>query len=748
ADSTPVFDEELYALDIVGPDDVWAVGDKGGMVQWDGVNWTMGPSPIYDPGSSWNELLDIDMVAADEGWATGTAELYIPPFPVVTPVLLRYTGTEWELWTQLGGGDFVHMLSPTEGWFGYDGAVYHFQDQNGVPEESDFSPVYTPQDVYNVHFLSSEEGMATSHEGTDYLLHYQDGKWYDEQIARRFTLQDVDVGSNDEAWAVGSYDFEFTDPRSTILHYANGTWVDYSKDPPLFDLDMLSASDGWAVGGDERQGAIYHYDGLEWTRALTLTYRLNAIHMLNATEGWAVGYNGTIYHYSTAGEAASGTWQEVPSPTPFELFDVHAVAANDVWAVGQNGRILHLGGGDWTLYESPTDGQIYTIQMVSPTEGWAFGNGAAIHYLDGVWSDASAPAAFYDLDMLASDSGWAVGWNSVAYYDGEDWTEVPVPFSKRWRGIHMVSAGEGWIVGEDGFILQYNGSNWQIAGGPTEGDLQAVDMLSADEGWAIGNGTILHYTGGSWQAVVANRPTEKVLHAIDMTAGGSEGWAVGQGGVMLRYQNGAWQKAANATTNSLNSVHMLSGTEGWAVGEYGTILAYNGSSWQYTGGQVTKNLNDLYMLSSTAGWAVGDGATLLHFDDANWNPVTVSTAGDMQAIDMASASVGWIGIGAAFLKYQDGSWDWPFYGPPYLSAYAIQTLSGASAWAVGESADDQSIAKYANDEWEYYASPTGRRLNGLHLLPGGSGWAVGEGVILKYSEPDRPWKIYLSLIHR
>jgi hypothetical protein len=63
----------------------------------------------------------------------------------------------------------------------------------------------------------------------------------------------------------------------------------------LTAIDMVSASDGWAVGSN---GRIYHYSGGTWTLHTTTTEGsyLTAIDMVDASDGWAVGEGGLIYH--------------------------------------------------------------------------------------------------------------------------------------------------------------------------------------------------------------------------------------------------------------------------------------------------------------------------------------------------------------------------------------------------------------------------------------------------------------------
>jgi len=65
--------------------------------------------------------------------------------------------------------------------------------------------------------------------------------------------------------------------------------------------------------------------------------------------------------------------------------------------------------------------------------------------------------------------------------------------------ISMVSSSEGWAVGAGGTILHDSGGHWQAVTSPTPFTLRGIFMLSASEGWAVGvQGTILHFTHGEW----------------------------------------------------------------------------------------------------------------------------------------------------------------------------------------------------------------------------------------------------------
>ena len=51
--------QELNAIDLVSPDDGWAVGDEGVIVHWDGQTWAQVTSSVTT-----TILADVDMVSA------------------------------------------------------------------------------------------------------------------------------------------------------------------------------------------------------------------------------------------------------------------------------------------------------------------------------------------------------------------------------------------------------------------------------------------------------------------------------------------------------------------------------------------------------------------------------------------------------------------------------------------------------------------------------------------------------------
>jgi hypothetical protein len=83
---------------------------------------------------------------------------------------------------------------------------------------------------------------------------------------------------------------------------------------------MISPTEGWAAGGNWRQGVLLHYDGVVWeTVPQSSTYAFYDIEMLSPSEGRAVGGersgNIILYYDGT-------TWESVSAP-PTDLSITH-----------------------------------------------------------------------------------------------------------------------------------------------------------------------------------------------------------------------------------------------------------------------------------------------------------------------------------------------------------------------------------------------------------------------------------------
>ena len=331
------------------------------------------------------------------------------------------------------------------------------------------------------------------------------------------------------------------------------------------------------------------------------------------------------------------------------------------------------------------------------------------------------PGSYTELNavsMLSADEGWAVGaqdttGNSmsehtmalVAHYSNGVWLQINPPAKGRLTGISMLSASDGWAVGDQGLLLHFDGHTWKKVNSPIQGDIARVQMLSATDGWAIVEhpGSIWHYNGRSWSqqplpaslGVDANNIVPFALSMVSST----EGWVVGnyfptqqalaaQGmfsagsatnGFILHYANGQWTLQNHFQGTALRTVSMASGSEGWAAGNIFVnqnplplLLHYTGGKWEQVANppDTDKDLlefDQILMNAPTDGWLVGfDGIRsgvpqLLHYTNGQWTATSAPAIPDtgsyiISGISMTSMAQGWA-VGSRISGPQEGKPD-------------------------------------------------------------------------------------------
>jgi photosystem II stability/assembly factor-like uncharacterized protein len=188
-----------------------------------------------------------------------------------------------------------------------------------------------------------------------------------------------------------------------MIRYVADTWTAFNSPTGshLIDIDMVSGTEGWAVGD-----TLLHYGGGTWTEVAPPTgSRLDAVDMVSPTDGWAGGYDGTLLHYD------GSAWTQVASPTPKHIHAIAMISASEGWAVGQQGErgvLLHYDGTSWSTVPlpasaSPCDEPLPSaISMASSTVGAAVGGCGTILRYDDVSLVRNVPRTLH-LPYLAID---------------------------------------------------------------------------------------------------------------------------------------------------------------------------------------------------------------------------------------------------------------------------------------------------------------------------------------------------------
>jgi hypothetical protein len=270
------------------------------------------------------------------------------------------------------------------------------------------------------------------------------GTWSLQTDGNSATLWDVAARARDDVWAT-------MEELGSMLHWDGAGWtrvaVPYSADylqhlyAPSQQLLYVAAD-----------ADVLRYDGATWSTE-SVGHSINAVTGTGADLLWVVGPYGQISHRD-----ASGTWAPQSSGTQTTLEGVWAADATDVWAVGQLGLILRYDGAVWVPQVTPTSSWLRAVWGTSPTNVWAVGSGTILHYDGTAWTNQTVPVSTTLVDIWGTDSShiWAVGSSGVVlFYDGSSWSVQSTSAGQ--AGLNAVNgadAGEAWIVGGQGLILQ------------------------------------------------------------------------------------------------------------------------------------------------------------------------------------------------------------------------------------------------------------------------------------------------------
>jgi len=284
-------------------------------------------------------------------------------------------------------------------------------------------------------------------------------------------------------------------------------------------------------------------------------------------------------------------------------------------------------------------------------------------YAEATWHQVPFPYGVQCVALDSDSSGWAaatVGTNltGLLRWDGQGWTLTDTFRNKLIYDI--APAGDSaWAVGEqfnfpDGVVLRWDGEHWTQEADPFERTLQAVTFAGPEAGFAGGASPIDHTPAmrrqdGAW-SIDTTLETNRTILGMTATYPG-KCYAVGDSGSIFRWREGTWTRLRPLTGTALRRVAMESNTEGWAVGDGGIILRCFKDSWAIATSPTTRRLYGL-AVAGTSGevWAVGDSGTIVHCVQDSWvlDPfVPDPPDAPLFAVAFSSGSEGWA-FGFAF----------------------------------------------------------------------------------------------------
>jgi hypothetical protein len=473
---------------------------------------------------------------------------------------------------------------------------------------------------------------------------------------------------------------------------------------------------------------------------------LYSVFPLSPDNAWAVGAGGTILHWNGTG---CKCWSLITSPTTLDLHSVFfpdVSNPNDGWIVGQSDgsfpAMLHWDGVAWVQLDTSHGipwaagqvGDLWSVYFLSPSDGWAVGAPGTVTNIvhwggswktGGSWTTKASPdvaSTFYSVQVLSNTAtpvgGYAVGGvpgtGAILFWDGANWNVYlgAIPGAIL-RSVWMISSTDAWAVGDmigaNPTAIRVTGTTW---GGPMSisalgvSGLRSVVATDSNDAWAVGvfgsSTNIIKWAAPTW--VTVSSPILANLYSISKDRAGSDFWAVGAGGTIMRSMDGntwtAWSSPVGPgpvfpVTPNLYSIFMRTSGDAWAVGQFGAIIHWDGNSWSsYESSPTTNDLYSVYTTSATSGLAVGEAGTILNLSPGpSWSVVASGVT---------------------------------------VLLRGVFVLPSGEAWAVGNAPNAGAPATILHwappGPWSVEASntPNGANLTAVYMLSDGSeGWAVG-----------------------
>ncbi|MBI5136812.1 MAG: hypothetical protein HZA24_05680 [Nitrospirae bacterium] len=540
--------DNLLGMAGSAPGNLWAVGDKGRILHFDGRRWTR------------QDTAATDYLAGV--WAAPSGAAFVTGY---NGRVLHFDGSRWEnhptgvsndfngIWGS--GPDDVFAVADRGVIFHWDGRCWARQDSG---TENLFFGVWGsgPADVWAVG-------------GRGNVAHYDGLRW-----------QPVDVGVDAHfvsVWGTGPDNVYIAGDGGVLLHRTGGAWT-----REALDTDTLlrwiwgtGPADAWVAGDD---GVVRHFDGHAWRPVDIGTAQA-------VRGGWAAdGVNGLVGDDGLL-MAGAGTALAPARTGPFA--DLAATAGD--WAVGTGGSVLRRDAdGRWRPEEMGAQDTLGAVAALADGRVLA-AERATLWLRDGRgWRTLANPAALPVRAIRAwNERAVAVTeLGTLLTFDGTAWAPLPGPMDGTPETPETLRSG--------------------TANGPGAPALFGLGGRAPDDLWLVGPaGRAFHFDGRAW----ADR---SMAEGEDLTAVSASGVAVGMGGGAYRWENGGWRRLTPAGgLLSLYAVVDDPAGGGWAAGDFGTILRIEGGRVTPLSGVTGQSLWGAAVTADGRVQLVGDGGTIL-----------------------------------------------------------------------------------------------------------------------------------------
>ncbi|HEU4407984.1 MAG TPA: hypothetical protein VFS43_22170 [Polyangiaceae bacterium] len=422
--------------------------------------------------------------------------------------------------------------------------------------------------------------------------------------------------------------------------------------------------------------------------------------------------------------AGSFCWSH-PAPYGGQLLTVSAASETNVWAGSSEDTLLHWNGAEWRVWRIP-DGQ--SVRQVSAAGGgaWVTSTGGLYRFDGQSWSKLELPEAFpgtpQAVAALSTDQAWVGDGTRAAFFDGNAWA-LSSPGIAGVKAIWAASADEAFAIGTSMKVARFAAGAWsatELAGDPP---LSAIGGSSPTNVWVAESDPIsgpesvrnlYHWDGTTWTE--RQGPTSLTPTSIAATNDGGLWVTTGSSDIYSR-NGAAFSSSAplgRPTTpygfgDEVNAVSMSGPTTGWAVGNGGHLVRFDAAAgWSSFNAPPDEAIGAPVALGPGNVWAPGT-RFFHHFDGSAWQQVVPYEGGLFaRRIFVESPDSLWSALSnRGIWHYAGGAWSL-FNGDEAIDDALEVWAKGSDLWALLE---DDSLLRLSGETW----APVAVDISARHL---------------------------------
>lgn len=510
----------------------------------------------------------------------------------------------------------IAPVSPIHVVTGTDSLLFRSEGTDWVKQSFLLDPAQDTLELYGLWSYDARGVIAVGSGG--YAARFDGEGW--SSMATDTTAHLYDVWGTDpqDIIAVGH---DEAAGRGVVARYDGTTWTtqDAGTDQPLFAIWRAHDEYAVAVGGG---GAALHHDGVSWNPVPTgTTVDLLDVWGNSSEDVYAVGQGGTVLHFD------GDSWQRIPLGTSGALSGVWGNEFDDISIAGRADEILSFDGAWW--------------QPLSLPDG--------IAVICDVWVN------HFDDAFAIAGSNCYNGADTILRFNGTEWISTATPYDEALHAIHGTGIDDLYAVGDFGTVFKFDGvDSWELF--PFPGPFifiidPVLDIRVADSGviYLVTDRDLWRYIDGVWRdtplpgvVLLAKGPQRRLwvsesgvvyISVIDFVG------VVTLEQVMLRF-DGEWTIYENSWETALGSyVGGLWGSgpeDVYAVGQDGIIRRFDGESWTTISTPTFEGLNGIWGTGPDDIFVVGDNATMLHYDGEGWLPMRLDGLPRLRTISGSS----------------------------------------------------------------------------------------------------------------